>query len=234
MHAFDRSLLGCLLATLAVALVVTACGNSEEPKTISQTRTVGDPGPSAMPEMNTAERLGVRTPSASGELPPGHPPIGDASAAPAMPGAGAPAPSGLAWQAPESWAQEAPRAMRLVSFKIGPNQEAECYVTVLAGTGGGIEANINRWRSQMGAPPLSASAIEGLPKIEILGGSAPLVEIAGNFSGMGGAAQSGAVLLGTIAEFGGQAVFVKMTGPEEVTRTEKENFIAFCKSLKQP
>jgi len=136
------------------------------------------------------------------------------------------------WTAPEGWAVASSTPMRIANFKVGSAQEAECYVSVMAGEAGGIEMNINRWYGQMGQDPLTKEQIDSLPKVKLLGADAPLVEIAGQYTGMMGAPQSGQMLLGTLGMFEGQSIFVKMVGPEATVRAERDRFIAFCASIK--
>jgi len=137
--------------------------------------------------------------------------------------------AGLDWTAPPGWNRAPASSMRLVSFSIG--KATECYVTVLEGAAGGLEANVNRWRQQMGQPPLDAAALAALPAVPMLGGSGRLVQIRGDFTGMDGATRHGSMLIGALCEMGAQTVFVKMTGPEAEVRTEQSRFEAFCRSL---
>jgi len=138
------------------------------------------------------------------------------------------------WVVPEGWMEASPTPMRIGNFRVGEGKQTECYVTVLKGTGGGTEMNVNRWRGQMGVEgdPLNAEAIGKLPKIPMLGKEVPLVEVPGTYQGMSGETKTGYMLLGSICELGDESVFVKMIGPESVVRAEHEKFIAFCGSLK--
>jgi hypothetical protein len=132
---------------------------------------------------------------------------------------------------PEGWEKAPDRAMRVVTFKTP--EGVETYVSVLSGMAGGAAANISRWRNQMGvAEPVTAEQLEALPKIEVLGQQAPLVEIPGSFKGMSGEEQPNSMLIGTVAETPGQTVFVKMTGPEAAVQANKDKFVAFSQSLK--
>ena len=148
-------------------------------------------------------------------------------AAPAPRGAEAPVagggfePAALKWTAPEGWVQGPAKQMRVVTFTSPDAPGAECYVTVLGGAAGGVEANVNRWRSQLSQPALSAAEIAALPKLTVLGREASMVEIDGGAAG----------LFGLVCDLGTHSVFVKMTGPMEGLRKERERFIAFCKSL---
>ena len=150
-------------------------------------------------------------------------------------GAGlAPGPSGgLTWTAPEGWRQSAPRAMRDVTFKLGPDDQTECYVSQLGGGAGGAFANINRWRGQMGQTSLSQHEFAALETIDMLGGTGTLVEVSGSFTGMSGEQVGDAALLGTVCPLPGRVVFVKLIGPQDVVTAARTDFIAFCKSLSQ-
>ncbi|NUM56639.1 MAG: hypothetical protein HUU46_23680 [Candidatus Hydrogenedentes bacterium] len=167
--------------------------------------------------------------SSSGNLPNDHPPIGAS-----VPGSGAPVAAGtmLSWTAPEGWTQSAPRAMREVTFTAGANGESECYVAKLSNRGGGVEANLNRWAGQMGLDALTAEAIAALPKIKVLGNDCSVVEFKGTYTDMQGAPHADFLMLGTIAEVGTDAYFIKMVGPAADMEAQRANFAAFCESLK--
>ncbi len=140
-------------------------------------------------------------------------------------------PSGLEWQAPEGWSKGADRPVRLVTYTAGPADEVECYVTILSGNAGGVEMNVNRWRQEMGEPPLGGMGLAGLPEVEVLGQAAKLVEAEGDYAGKTGEQMESAKMLGVIAPLDDQVVFVRMTGPRDAVRAERDNFIRFCESL---
>jgi hypothetical protein len=123
--------------------------------------------------------------------------------------------------------------MRLVSFEVGPEGRTECYVTVLGGDGGGLVANINRWRTQVGLEPWSEADIDGLESVEVLGREVPIVEVAGEYSGMEGGSEAGFAILGLVCELGDRSVFIKMVGPREDVEAERESFVAFARSLRE-
>ncbi len=139
----------------------------------------------------------------------------------------------LRWKAPEGWAAGQAAPARLVTFKIGPARETECYVAVLGGSGGGVVMNVNRWRDQMGQPPLADDAVAALPRLSLLGQEAPIIEAAGTFTDMQGQKRGGAMLLGTMCRIEEVTLFVKMVGPEAQVRAERERFLAFCSSLER-
>jgi len=201
-------------AALIVAGLVS-CGGSQAPKTVVQMREAPASPPPTLAEMPVKERLfGPQTQPGMGH------------------GAPKPEPQ-FEWKAPDAWKPKAGSSMRLANFSIGDSAEAECYVTLLHGTGGGVEANVNRWRSQMGQPPLTAEEIAALPKVEVLGKAAPFVEVSGAYTDMAGVEHGQALLYALIVELDGETLFVKMTGPENLLRAEKDHFTAFCQSLKK-
>lgn len=130
-------------------------------------------------------------------------------------------PAALKWTPPAGWTQGPAKQMRLVTFLPEGQSGVECAVTVLANDGGGLEANINRWRGQLNLAPLDKAAIAALPTVPVLGRAAVLAEIDGGKVGM----------YALMCELGSHAVFVKMTGPMEGLRAERERFLAFCRSL---
>lgn len=138
----------------------------------------------------------------------------------------------LVWPEPSTWTKGPESPMRLVTFNVGERQETECYVSVLAGNGGGLQANINRWRNQMGQPPSTSEEMNGLLQIEVLERPAPVLEIEGDFTDMSGEMQQGFMMLVVICALPDQTVFVKMTGPTTEVKAERQHFLAFCESLK--
>ena len=135
------------------------------------------------------------------------------------------------WQLPEGWTLSPPRPVRLATFSVAGNGDIDCYLTSLSGNAGGIEANVDRWRGQVGLPPATPEELAAMPKIEMLGREATLVEAAGEFQGMDGAAKAGWMLLGAAVELDGGTLFAKMTGPEQAVRAEKDRFVAICNSI---
>lgn len=66
------------------------------------------------------------------------------------------------WVVPEGWTEDRqPRQMRLTTY-IAPDPAGpvEVAVTRFAGRVGGDLANVNRWRGQMGLPPLGKDELE--------------------------------------------------------------------------
>jgi len=156
-----------------------------------------------------------------------------APAAAAMPSVPVPTGAGLdtsklQWVAPPSWTRAPDRVMRLVTYTVG---QSECYITLLDGPAGGVEANLNRWRGQMGAAALTPEEVAQLPKLPVMGKEGMLIEAKGNFTTMSGQTLEGQMLAGVICLLDNGLLTVKMTGPEAEVTAELESFKAFCASI---
>ena len=164
------------------------------------------------------------------QLPPSHPAIpGMDSAAqtpPAADAAGKPT-----WTVPADW-QEGQLAQFLVAkFVIGSGDaSAAVNVSSLAGEGGGLLPNINRWRGQLGQPPVTDADIAALPTVDATDVKATLVDIAGTDARSGKPAR----LVGMIVPLGGQTWFYKLMGDANVVAQQKDALIKFVQSAKYP
>ena len=193
------------------------------------------------------------------ELPPGQqpPPLGKSlqermmpatQMSPKMTPPGNPAEGGGAdladlfeWMTPEGWSEAPATPMRLVNLRFGEGDVGECYLTILTGAGGGLLANVGRWYGQMGLTAPTAEDIAALPKARLLNREAVVIDIEGDFAGMGAAPKPDYRMVGRILpeQQSGDSVFsmfLKMTGPKPVVAANLEKFEQFCQSLapKQP
>ena len=75
--------------------------------------------------------------------------------------------------------------MRVANFSFGENSEGECYFTVLAGGGGGLVANVNRWRKQMNLSELTKDEVDALSDRAFLLGQGKFIELEGDFKSVG-------------------------------------------------
>ena len=138
----------------------------------------------------------------------------------------------LVWQAPPTWTRVTGNSMRIVDYRIGPSGEAECYLSHLPGAAGGVEANVNRWRKQMGLEAIDSAQVAALEKIPMFGGQATFTDFSGSYQGMRDPEpKPGSRMLGAILELGEMSIFVKMVGPEELVGEQRERFLSFCESI---
>jgi hypothetical protein len=161
------------------------------------------------------------------QLPPSHPAIPgmDAGNQPATDAGNVPT-----WTVPTGW-QTAPLAQFLVAkFSITGADGAKAAVNVssLAGDGGGLLPNVNRWRAQLGLAPVAETDLANLPAIDASGGKATLVDI----SGTDGRTGKPSRLVGVVLPLGGQTWFYKLMGDASVVAQQKDAFTKFIQSAK--
>ncbi len=148
----------------------------------------------------------------------------------------APVPQNLfTWVTPEGWSEAGfdPTGMRFINLQFGPKGEGECYLSLMSGTGGGLEANVNRWRStQMGLPPYTPEELEKLPTKPLLNREAVYVDFSGDFKAVGATeAQKDYRLVGLILQAPQFILFVKMTGPKDLVEKNMPAFEQFTQSI---
>lgn len=188
----------------------------------------------------------VSLPSASAMtgLPPSHPPIGGASELPPShppigggmmeAQGGAAASSGQekpTWQVPSGW-QETPGGQFLVAkflVKGADDSQAAVNVSESAGTGGGVLANLNRWRGQLGLVPVDeADLSKQVQPLDASGTKASLVEMTGTDPRTGQKTR----LVAAIVPQGQQTWFYKLMGSEQVVDQQRDAFTRFVQTAK--
>lgn len=149
--------------------------------------------------------------------------------------ANAPADAGtseLHWELPAGWKKLPLSSMREVNLQVAGDPRAECYLTTLGAAAGGVEANVNRWRSQLSLPPLSTEQIAALPRVPWLGGQAVSADFEGTFTGMSGEPpKAGWRIVGLVLVGPDQSRFLKMVGPADVIARESAAFRGFADSF---
>lgn len=174
------------------------------------------------------------------DLPPGHPPIGGtpatAPADPNAPMAGAQLPGGaglplvagdnaIVWTAPAHWIAKPAGSIRKGSYTVPGDggAAADLSVTAFPGDTGGLFANVNRWRGQVGLAPIAESQLQSsLEHLDANGFHIEIVTLAG----------PGNSLLGAIVPYNGQTWFFKMAGPAAIITREKAGFVEFLRTVK--
>ena len=158
------------------------------------------------------------SPDARTTMPPDHP---DVSAAPEIPQ--------LKWVTPENWKELPAGRMRVASFKVAglDGKQADVSVIPLPGDVGGDFANVNRWRGQVGQPPLSMDQLKAFAQpVELAGQPATLYEQNGE-----NPAGEPTRILAVIQHRDSVAWFFKMTGDNQLVTQEKSAFVQFLKSV---
>ena len=131
----------------------------------------------------------------------------------------------LAWTKPNSWQPSEGSSMRLASFDFPYKSDlGDISLIQLGGDGGGIAANINRWRTQLGLQPVIASLIENeISRINGQLGEYIFTHIRNE--------DSGQAFLCAIIPSGGVTFFVKMSSTTETAAAGEADFKSFCSSL---
>jgi hypothetical protein len=167
-------------------------------------------------------------------LPAGHPAI---PGHPAVPGHPAP-PSGarpaVAWTVPAGWTDKGASGMRAGSFVItnASGQMADISVIPMQSWAGQELDNVNRWRAQVGQPPLTP---EELPRNTA---AIPFGEAQGQLFEMASPPSAAAAqpkrVLSAVLVRPDTVWYVKMTGDDALVRERKPEFLAFAKSFSFP
>lgn len=130
------------------------------------------------------------------------------------------------WKAPAHWKVGGPRTMRLASFEIPGegNAVGDVSISALSSGGGGLLANVNRWRGQAGLAPTDEATLAKEAKILTLskGQKATVVDLGGSGPNR---------ILGAIVPDGDKSWFFKLTGPDALVVKERENFLGWIQSV---
>jgi hypothetical protein len=130
------------------------------------------------------------------------------------------------WTAPPQW-KEVPVAPgpRALAFQVGADEkQAEMIVTHFPeGGAGDFKSNIDRWRGQLGLPPVQDQKDVNLKDIAIGDGQGMALDISNPVNG-----KSMTVAIGAI---GGELWFYKLSGPSETVAAQRPAMEAFLKSI---
>ena len=171
----------------------------------------------------------AQSPAASGELPAGHPDLSGPrpAAVPAvLSNEGKPS-----WTVPAGWQEVSGGQFLIAKFIIAgaDNAPAAVNVSSSAGNGGGLAANVNRWRKQLGLSELAGDELaKSVQSITTAAGPATLVEMAGTDA----RTSQPAALVGIIVLRPEQAWFFKLMGAPAVVNAQKDRLIEFVRGVK--
>jgi hypothetical protein len=136
----------------------------------------------------------------------------------------------LIWTTPDHWVAKEAGPMRKGSYAIVTTDgEADLSITAFPGDTGGLAANLNRWRGQIGLAPLTSTQLEeSLLHLDANGLHFDVVDFTGEAGGVP------VRILGAVLNRPGETWFFKISGPEAVAAGEKPAFINFLKTVKAP
>jgi hypothetical protein len=127
-------------------------------------------------------------------------------------------------QTPEGWAEGAPSSMRYASFSAsGENgKKIDISIVTFSGDGGSDADNVNRWRRQIGLPPIDDKGVATLITPLNAGGT--------DFSALDMTAGDSRVIAAWTRR-DGRSWFFKMSGPAPLLEREKPKFFDFLRSV---
>ena len=124
----------------------------------------------------------------------------------------------LRWQVPENWQEQEPAQFQQARYRLRP--ECEVSVSALPGDAGGTDANVNRWRQQIGLPAVENPQGEPVD-LKTLATQATLYQLRGASKG----------ILAAILSHGGQTWFFKLSSPAAQLDSCKAEFLTFLTGI---
>ncbi|MCG3136765.1 MAG: hypothetical protein HJJLKODD_00601 [Phycisphaerae bacterium] len=229
-----------VMLMVAVMLLVGGCkeqsGSSSKSSGTSNTAQPATPAPAASAASQPANPMAnTRT-----ELPAGHPPINNhppmqtptntSQPTGSQPVSELPQPwvgDELAWVVPAGWSMELASGMRFASIKNSNAAEPiEIAVSRFPGDVGGMLANVNRWRGQIGMPAVTEAE---LPQMN---SPLPVGDIAATLTDITNTQLPPQQMLSVTIPHAGQTWFIKMVGPAERVAQYRTDFLTFSQSIR--
>lgn len=128
---------------------------------------------------------------------------------------------------PKTWKEVPATTMLRAKYAVQNDKgTAEVTVSSFPGNVGGLTANVNRWRAQMGLPPAGEAEIRKSTSPVLIGNvEATLVDISNE--------KTKKRLLTVMLPKDGNTWFYKLTGEAEAVAAERDALIKFVKNAKQ-
>ncbi len=192
-----------LAAVAAISIVVTACRRDE----LTHARVRKE---MPAPELQATTPASMPA-SAAGDVPtPPAPSGGDA----------------LHWQLPKGWQESKAGGMRYATLKPPVPGKVDVSVVVLPGSAGGELANVNRWRGQIGLPPIDDEKLAAARKpMKTRAGSVSVYD----FTSEG---QVKTRMIAGLLVSAGNSWFVKMVGDADAVDAARGGFLHVLETLR--
>jgi hypothetical protein len=131
----------------------------------------------------------------------------------------------IKWNTPEGWTEVPPSSMRYASFSASEADSGKIDVSVVtfAGDGGSDANNVNRWRGQIGLPPVDEHSVNSqVTPLKTADTTFSMTDIAG----------AKARTIAAWTRHDGRVWFFKATGPNAAVEKEKPKFVKFIESVR--
>lgn len=132
----------------------------------------------------------------------------------------------LSYTLPANWQEKPPTSLRVASFEVRQEGEVgDVSIVNLAGDGGGLLSNTNRWRRQLEMAPTDQAGLKNLVRdIRVDGNKGYFLALYTGLSGQG--------MLVALIEQGGQTWYVKMTASSQLVHKQENDFLSFVQSIR--
>lgn len=132
----------------------------------------------------------------------------------------------LSYTLPASWKEIPPTSLRVASFEVKANgQVGDVSIVNLAGDGGGLLNNTNRWRRQLEMAPTDEAGLKNLVKdIRVDGHPGYFLALYTGLQGQG--------MLVALIKQGDQTWYIKMTAPSQLAHQQEKDFLRFVESIR--
>ena len=129
----------------------------------------------------------------------------------------------LTYDAPGNWTEKPAGSMQVAKFVTGETDAtAEISISQLGGAAGGVLANVNRWRGQVGLKPLTDRNEVDAEPLKVAGNDGALLEFRG---------PKGKSIRVAMVHVSGSVWFFKMMGDTAVVDDEAQHFREFLTSI---
>lgn len=130
----------------------------------------------------------------------------------------------IKWKTPDGWKEVPSSSMRFASFNTtAPNGgKVDISIVTFLGDGGSDADNVNRWRNQIGLPPVNDKEISSLVR--------PVNADDSQFSALD-MTSGDARVIAAWTRRDGRSWFFKMSGPASALEREKPKFFDFLRSI---
>jgi hypothetical protein len=133
-------------------------------------------------------------------------------------------------KAPPNWRRQSPAPMRKASFVVegSDGTKVDISVTSFPGESGGLLANINRWREQLGLAAVDAEHLESvIERRTISGRDLVIVDVVNEEA----PAEKKQRTIGAIVRVQSETWFFKMTGHDTLTAAQKPALLEVLASV---
>jgi hypothetical protein len=135
--------------------------------------------------------------------------------------------SALRWTLPRGWTETGGSGMRYATLKPSTQGQIDVSVVVLPGVAGGELPNVNRWRGQIGLPPIDEAALAAARKpVRCKVGTVSVFD----FESEG--QKRTRMIAGLLTTADGNTWFLKMVGDSGAVGAERSNFLRFLETLR--